>query len=456
MYRHGLGDCFLITIPRKAGAPFQMLIDCGVLARNAAFISGMVEHLRETVRHDHPAGKARLDVVAATHEHKDHVSGFNQARSLFNDDFEFGSVWLAWTENLTVKEVQKIKDAKKKAADTLRAALASPLGLSPSLAGVADLLAFSEADDTSGSGTVAQAMEYLKLRGKDCGDLQFLKPGQAPLELDGVDGVRVYVLGPPLDPLLLKASEVTEKMKSDGTIYHLAATGDAGMDALAAAIPSTGDAGDASERFFPFARQHRIDRSSIHFPSIQPFTSATYDHPQQSWRRIDDDWMRGFGQLALDLDSDTNNTSLVLALEFIPTGEVLLFVGDAQAGNWKSWEKVSFQIPGRVSPLPAQDLLKRTVFYKVGHHCSHNATLRNGGLELMTREDLVAFIPLDQQTASKQGKTGWEMPAPPLYAALKEKANRRVVISDIAENLPTAARKAGVRATAAYVDYFLK
>ena len=453
MYRHGLGDCFLITIPRKSGAPFQMLIDCGVLARKADFISGMVEHLRETVRHDHPDGKVRLDVVSATHEHKDHVSGFNQARSLFSNDFEFGSVWLAWTENLTVKEVEKIKAAKKKAADTLRAALTSPLGQAAPLAGVAELLAFSEADDASGSGTVGEAMEYLKLRGKDCGDLQFLKPGAPPMELDGVDGVRVYVLGPPLDPLLLKASEVTEKMKTDGTIYHLAATGDAGMDALAAAIPS---AGEACERFFPFARQHRIDRSSIHFPSIQPFTSDTYDNPQQAWRRIDSDWMRGFGQLALDLDSDTNNTSLVLAFEFVKTGEVLLFVGDAQVGNWKSWEKVSFQVPGRATPLPAHDLLNRTVFYKVGHHCSHNATLRNGGLELMTREDLVAFIPLDQETAEKQGKTGWEMPAPPLFKALKEKAKQRVVISDIVEKLPAAAKMAGVRSTDAYVDYFLK
>jgi hypothetical protein len=166
--------------------------------------------------------------------------------------------------------------------------------------------------------------------------------------------------------------------------------------------------------------------------------------------------MRGFGQLALDLDSDTNNTSLVLAFEFVKTGEVLLFVGDAQVGNWKSWEKVSFQVPGRATPLPAHDLLNRTVFYKVGHHCSHNATLRNGGLELMTREDLVAFIPLDQETAEKQGKTGWEMPAPPLFKALKEKAKQRVVISDIVEKLPAAAKMAGVRSTDAYVDYFLK
>jgi hypothetical protein len=33
--------------------------------------------------------------------------------------------------------------------------------------------------------------------------------------------------------------------------------------------------------------------------------------------------------------------------------------------------------------VKAEDLLERTVLYKVGHHASHNATLRQKGLELM-------------------------------------------------------------------------
>lgn len=37
--------------------------------------------------------------------------------------------------------------------------------------------------------------------------------------------------------------------------------------------------------------------------------------------------------------------------------------------------------------VTAHELLARTVFYKVGHHGSHNATLRALGLELMTNED---------------------------------------------------------------------
>ena len=124
------------------------------------------------------------------------------------------------------------------------------------------------------------------------------------------------------------------------------------------------------------------------------------------------------------MDNDTNNTSLVLAFEFVKKGEVLLFVGDAQVGNWRSWEQVRFNVPGRTKPLPALELLARTVFYKVAHRCSHNATLKKGGLELMTRDDLVAFVPLDQQTAKKQGTKGWEMPAPALSQGAEGKDER--------------------------------
>jgi hypothetical protein len=55
------------------------------------------------------------------------------------------------------------------------------------------------------------------------------------------------------------------------------------------------------------------------------------DHAE--WRRIDHDWLASAGQLALDLNSYTNNTSLVLAFELGPRGKVLLFAADAQRGN---------------------------------------------------------------------------------------------------------------------------
>jgi len=463
MYRHGLGDCFLVTFPRGKKQPFHMLIDCGALARDKAFMTGVVEHIRDTIRAGKTTGKARLDVVVATHEHKDHVSGFNQARDVFNRDFDFGAVWLAWTENLTKPEVKKLKEAKAKAINKLKTALTSPLAASAGLQGLDALLGFTEEDDTTASGRVADALDYLKLRGKDAGGVRYCEPGEDPFELDGVDGVRVYVLAPSRDLGLMKVSEVTQQMQKDDVVYHLTATGELGMDALGAAIPTAnGVCGPEQTRHFPFSDEHRIPRKSAdgkgsnpYFGGIQDFVSATYDNPKENWRQIEGDWLNAFGQLALDLDNDTNNTSLVLAFELVKTGEVLLFVGDAQIGNWRSWADVGFKVPGLDTPRPAHDLLSHTVFYKVGHHCSHNATLKKGGLELMNRDDLVAFIPLDQETAKKQGVKGWEMPAPPLFKALKKKAGERVCISDVKEALPAQALQAGVFSTDAYIDYYL-
>src|SRR3989442_12868220 len=71
MYRHGLGDCFLLSFTRKQNDPFHILIDCGALGRDKTFMTSIVEHIRDTVRAGSTTGKARLDAVVATHEHKD-------------------------------------------------------------------------------------------------------------------------------------------------------------------------------------------------------------------------------------------------------------------------------------------------------------------------------------------------------------------------------------------------
>jgi hypothetical protein len=71
--------------------------------------------------------------------------------------------------------------------------------------------------------------------------------------------------------------------------------------------------------------------------------------------------------------------------------------------------------------------LKRTVFYKVGHHGSHNATLKEHGLEQMDTLK-TAIVPVDEKEALKKrwGRT----PLPDLITALEEKARGRVLRTD--------------------------
>src|SRR5206468_2139587 len=56
------------------------------------------------------------------------------------------------------------------------------------------------------------------------------------------------------------------------------------------------------------------------------------------------------------------------------------------------------------------------------------------GLELMGRPDLVAFIPVHQETARKQTPP-WRMPWKSLWARLKERAAHRVILSDADQSM---------------------
>ena len=112
-----------------------------------------------------------------------------------------------------------------------------------------------------------------------------------------------------------------------------------------------------------------------------PFFQDNYwGNNDAQWRRVDTDWLGAASDLALAMQSATNNTSLVLAIEFA-NGDVLLFAGDAQVGNWLSWQDRKWNVNGREVTGP--ELLTHTIFYKVGHHGSHNATLKAKGLEMM-------------------------------------------------------------------------
>jgi hypothetical protein len=121
---------------------------------------------------------------------------------------------------------------------------------------------------------------------------------------------------------------------------------------------------------------------------------------------------------------------------------VFLFVGDAQVGNWVSWRAQKYRAGGKTRT--AEDLLRRTVLYKVGHHASHNGTMKVApadvsdakdrtrvpfGLPLMTRLQ-VALIPVDRKAVEKKMPNPWKMPYKRLYGRLLERASGRVLRSD--------------------------
>ena len=265
---------------------------------------------------------------------------------------------------------------------------------------------------------------------------RYCRPSDPPVTLPQVPGVRFFTLGPPRDEKLIKRSDPS---KAHPEVYELAMAL-TGENTFFAAMGGMGAAaGDGWEEFAelacPFDASHRVgEEVAREMPWFQKhYWGEAEGEPflDQSWRRIDSEWLQSAGQIALQLDSDTNNTSLALAIELVESGRVLLFPADAQVGNWLSWKDLRWTVrnaAGERVEVTGPDLLKRTVLYKVGHHGSHNATLREFGLELMTSDELVAMLPVSRKMALKKG---WKkMPFEPLMNRLSEKTNGRILRVD--------------------------
>lgn len=430
MYRQGFGDCFLLSFMEGA-ARTHMMIDCGVHAsypKGAKRIMGVVNHVKKETN-------GQIGVLAVTHQHWDHVSGFDQASEVFKS-FNIGESWSSWTEDpddATAREIQghyaKARMALRAAADEIKRSQ-TPRGGTDEVArksGLNDLRGFAGplgVGEDSDGGKVATAMAWAS----SCGRVvRHLSPFGTPIGVPGVSGVRVFVLGPPKDESRLDDDDPHAGEGFRTGLSRSAALGGLMAERLDASLAlrsvnvKAGRAVDEWDRFTPFTPDHwKLDRKS---KKAAPFPSSYLK--QDGWRRIDGAWAAAAEELALWMDGHTNNTSLVLAVQLPRSGKVLLFAGDAQAGNWRSWHDRPFDVGGGKTVM-TKELLARTVLYKVAHHGSLNATMNKMGLELMTHPELIAMLPLFMEPLGKK----WKMPGTGLYRALLERTRGRVIWAD--------------------------
>lgn len=435
-YCQGIGDCHLLKFRRKDGSVFRMLIDCGVhpsVSDGNKTVSSIVDDLIDATGPDH-----RIDVVVATHEHWDHNSGFFTAAPKFRK-LDIGEVWMAWSEDPEDEQAQQLDKFKTQAIAVLRDTGRRLAHVVPATAdsarreqlaaldgGLRGLAGFSFGAKGEKVRSARDAIVALAPN-----NVRYLEPVDDPITLPDVPDVRVFVLGPPRDPKMLGIRERASEM------YGLDSPGWPAAHALGSAL----DADIADREGGPFSAPFEpnlgtdfggaLDAASksaaagAETPEVAMLREHYAGHGDD-WRRIDHDWLTIGADLAMQIDDRTNNTSLVLAFEFTDTGRVMLFAADAQVGNWLSWQNVKWKVGDHEVSGP--DLLARTVFYKVGHHGSHNATLKEKGLELMKSDDLSAFIPTNKADAVKV-KWG-EMPFDAILKDLRKRTKRRVIRAD--------------------------
>jgi hypothetical protein len=438
MYRQGLGDCFLLTFYSDEKSIFNMVIDCGVLSTSSDHVKLMLDVAKDIAKE---TGN-EIDILVATHEHWDHVSGFVQAATIF-DSIKIKEIWMGWPENDKDPFSKSLKDANKLRLNTLMTAYdkmnsakhtltfhMSPeqkLGMDKyidSFEGFFEFFGISSdgKGKSSGLANTGDAMKYLL--GRKAKHVFHTPHSNSVVTNTNLPGVRFYILGPPKD---IKALRKMNPSKNDSEVYEMVNNLSSGLSFCSAIIGDT-------DPNIPFADADTFpeDTKSEYFRS--------YLEKDNSWRKIDNDWwMLSSGLMAQVLDKVVNNTSLTFAIELIESGKVLLFAADAQVGNWLSWKSYNWKVQNekKDSVVTIDDLLSRTVLYKVGHHGSHNATLREDGLEKMISNDLIAMLPVNKEMA---GKKGWnKMPFKPLLESLEEKTGNRVVIMD--ESYPGAVTK---------------
>jgi hypothetical protein len=192
----------------------------------------------------------KIDVLAVTHEHWDHVSGFSQARETFKS-IGFGETWLAWTEDPTDPLAKKLKGENAKAFALLEAC-AAVRAIAGQSSGALDLMTIAGMNGAAGEKTRA-AMDFARNRADGKPPIYHV-PGGPPIEIENT-GARIYVLGPPHDEAAIR--NINPSRKNPQT-YELALDGSGVLAAGVAQALSP----SATDDIRPFSSSASIPLSS--------------------------------------------------------------------------------------------------------------------------------------------------------------------------------------------------
>jgi beta-lactamase superfamily II metal-dependent hydrolase len=362
MYDVGAGDCVLLFVPTDTGEK-KVLVDCG---SKMASRRPLGDSVRAVIRDADAGDGPRIDLVIATHRHLDQISGFADPAW---KEVEVGEVWMPWIEDPTESVARRIREGQAMLARELQLALhgaADPLGISEL---ALNALSNEAALETLHHGFAGRpTRRFLPATGM----------AESAFEVMPFPGVRAFIMGPSRDARAIVAMDPPRS--------------------------------NTFLRPEPYAETGKAVRHSP-FPgwAISPedyvsrYASLALDPKyREDLRRIGAGWEI---DAAAFLDSAVNGTSLMLM--FRVGAAHLLFPGDAQ---WGTWNAVLRNRDWR-------DLLKKTVFLKVGHHGSLRSTPREFVEEILPR-DFWAMVSI--KSTERCNSTSCE----PLLSMLRGKSSK--------------------------------
>jgi exonuclease VII small subunit len=423
----GTGDCFVLFFKNQEDQVlFKMMIDCGAYSISKAKMDKYAKQILKDVDN-------KLDVLLITHEHQDHVLGFQRSEKLFKEKLKVKELWLPWTEDETDPLVDKFKKEygqKKKslaiAALLLRGQsktdlfrniylggandegiLNARLGITDALEELTELNTDLLPDDADLEKSVAaykgglKGYEIVKNElEREREKVRFLQTGSIVENVEGLENIRIYILGPPK-----MWTDVKKEHGKEGETYKH--NKELELVRAFSSFPFE----EEVDNQCPFQSHYIIDPSLDlaaqvgDKDSLKGIINIKKIYEENTYRRIDFDWLISAAKLSLRLTRGINNLSAVLAIEFVDSGKVMLFPGDAEFGSWRTWHKLDWNCKGNDGTTHlTTDLLNRTVFYKVAHHLSHNGTPKELGMDLLNNKDLVAMATLDYNVINSKWK----------------------------------------------------
>jgi beta-lactamase superfamily II metal-dependent hydrolase len=418
MYRIGFGDFFLITVPTKSG-PQHILIDCGVHAGDIKSMAACVQDLaQETDR--------KLALVIATHYHADHLSGFATQFDEFSQ-FEVGMVWITNRLDPDHKEAAKFKAQIRALAGQLQLRL----GARRDQAGREAMFKVSDAlgiqlGAAKKEGGNEKALRLLTGGFKNKPPVKYYQGGDDP---DLPKSLKGFITAELLGPAPLDSGKEFASSDNKNAQYIVRAAED-GLPPSDTLLPFEKD-WPATAADYPVWAFNEY-RTAEQIAAKKPGTPKTMESILES---AQPDVLLA---MADAVDGTLNNQSLVVL--FTCMGKKLLFVGDAQWGNWSYWlygkKTTGKDLPG--IDKKAKDILGSIDFYKVGHHGSSNANPIPAVAALNpTCASMCSTEVGDEDTGDPQKnrpygkiKKGTEVPRIKLMEELEKRTKNRMVRSD--------------------------
>ncbi len=324
-YSVGVGDCIHVRIPgaRKDGADFHLLIDCGTRGKGAVLKTAL-EHLKGEL--PKVGRKRRLDLLLVSHEHEDHIKGFDPR---WFADVAIENIWMSCAMNRNHPQAKFKHKLHDDVALAMRNIAARGLALSPEL---------QDMVDRYGIGNDGAIAELTKTLPAENGITPLYVHAGLPakqLKPATLDGASFKVLGPQenIDYYYL-GKDAGDVVKT----FARAASG-------ALASPAAGAAKAAAPR---------------------PANISGADFTRLRERMMS----RAFA-FAEEEGEVVNNTSVILLIEW--RGRRLLFVGDAEWNGAYAEGRKNFGWNVAWHKRRA-DLAAPIDFLKIGHHGSTNST----------------------------------------------------------------------------------